>query len=204
MNAGDPGLRNLARADCASFITVVAGLPRSGTSMLMKMLADGGLPAVTDGVRRADIDNPHGYFEDERTKRLRDDVYWLGEARGKVVKIVAPLLPLVPLDYHYRVILIERNLDEVLASQQTMLDRQGRKGAAPGDDHLRSAFRAQLQTVKAWLVRHANVRTLFVWYSDILNDPAAAATSIDEFLGGGLDTTAMALAIDRTLYRHRR
>jgi hypothetical protein len=184
-------------------ITVVTGLPRSGTSMLMRMLSLGGLPLLADGIRQADVDNPLGYFEYDRAKRLRQDRSWLADARGKVVKIVAQLVPFLPPDYRYTIIFIERDLGEVLASQRAMLDRSGRKGAALTDVQLQTAFRAQLSSVKAWLRDHGNARTLFVRYSEILDDPAAGAAQIDEFLGGGFDTTAMAQAVDIRLSRQR-
>ena len=50
------------------FITVVSGLPRSGTSLMMQMLSAGGLPALTDDLREADESNPRGYFEFEPVK----------------------------------------------------------------------------------------------------------------------------------------
>jgi len=171
--------------------------------MLMRVLSFGGLPVLSDTVRRANVDNPLGYFEYDKAKRLREDRSWLAGARGRVVKIVAQLVPCLPPDYGYKIIFIERDLGEVLASQRTMLDRSGRKGAALSDDQLQTAFRAQLSSVKAWLRDHANARTLFVRYSEILSEPAAGAARIDEFLGGGLDRTAMARAIDTRLWRQR-
>jgi hypothetical protein len=203
-NAGDVASKDLAAESRDGVITVVAGLPRSGTSMLMRMLSFGGLPVLSDTVRRADVDNPLGYFEYDKAKRLREeDQSWLAGARGKVVKIVAQLVPGLPTAYRYNVIFIERDLGEVLASQRAMLDRSGRKGAALSEDQLQTAFRAQLSSVKAWLRDHTNARTLLVRYSEILSEPAAGAARIDEFLGGGLDRTAMAQAVDTRLWRQR-
>jgi hypothetical protein len=120
------------------------------------------------------------------------------------VKLVPQLLPFLPPDFRYAIIFIERDLAEVLASQRAMLDRTGRKGVALSDDQLQTAFRAQLSSVKMWLRDHANARTLFVRYSEILEDPASSAARIDEFLGGGFDTTAMAQAVDIRLSRQLR
>ena len=44
-------------------ITIVSGLPRSGTSMMMKMLEAGGMQVLTDNIRTPDEDNPKGYYE---------------------------------------------------------------------------------------------------------------------------------------------
>src|SRR5687768_8758894 len=109
-------------------IVVVSGLPRSGTSMAMKMLEAGGLSVVTDGLRTPDEDNPKGYYEDERVKRLHKepDKTWLHEARGKVVKIISFLLKSLPPDHNYKVVLMQRNLREIVASQNKMLARLGK------------------------------------------------------------------------------
>ena len=47
------------------YIIVVSGLPRSGTSMMMKMLEVGRQPILTDNLREADANNPNGYYEFE-------------------------------------------------------------------------------------------------------------------------------------------
>jgi hypothetical protein len=184
-------------------ITVVTGLPRSGTSMMMQMLANGGMPVLTDGVREADADNPRGYFEYEAAKRLREDRAWLGAAAAKAVKIVAQLLPYLPGDHAYQVIFMERDLCEVLASQRAMLERQGREGANLSAAQLRAVFENQLRRVKSWLAAQGNVETLFLIFGDVLADPGAAATAINHFLDNTLDVAAMARAVDGTLYRQK-
>src|SRR5215813_2579369 len=111
--------------DRAQPIIVVSGLPRSGTSMMMKMLAAGGLPVLVDAIRAADDDNPNGYFEFEPVKQLADGQNeWLTEAGGKVVKIISALLEYLPKSYHYKIIFMERELKEILASQQKMLSHR--------------------------------------------------------------------------------
>ena len=72
--------------------TVVTGLPRSGTSMMMKMLEAGGVPPLCDGERTADSDNPNGYYEFEPVKNTKNDPSWLRDAPGKAVKMVYSLL----------------------------------------------------------------------------------------------------------------
>ncbi len=187
----------------ADFVTVVAGLPRSGTSMLMQMLDAGGMRIFTDRKREADEDNPRGYFETEKATQLRKNRDWVREATNMGVKIVAQLLPYMPREVPVRVVFIERDLDEVLASQKTMLERRKRPDGKFADEQIRAAFSRQLTIVKRWLARNPNAWTLYVQHRDVVRDPRAAATAISEFLGGRLDVEAMVRAVDPSLYRQR-
>ncbi len=184
-----------------SFVTVVTGLPRTGTSMMMRMLEAGGLPALTDGIRRADQDNPNGYYELEAVKRLPNDVRWLTEAGGRAVKIVYALLRFLPGTYDYRVVLMRRNLDEVLASQARMLqnrgEAQGEEGAV-----LAAAYERQLAAVRTWLASQSNVRSVEVDYNALLSDPGPGAEAVATVVGG-LDVEAMCRVVDPQLYRQR-
>ena len=191
-------------ADQQPFVTVVAGLPRSGTSMMMQMLAAGGLPILTDGKREADADNPRGYYEYEPATRLNKDRGWLDDAAGKGVKIVAQLLPALAPEHRYRVILIRRDLEEVLDSQQVMLERLRRGANLTPPVQLRAVFQRQLRQVELWLAEQPNVRTLFLEYARVLADPAATAMAVNAFLGGTLRTDRMAATVDPALHRRRR
>jgi len=171
---------------------------------MMQMLHAGGLPAVTDRIRAADDDNPRGYFEFERVKQIKADKTWLPDAVGKVVKMVHMLLYDLPLDHEYRVIFMRRNLEEVVASQRVMLQRQGKQGAAIPDAQLIRIFDDQVAKVLKWLDAQPNFRTLQVVYPELIADPRGNAQRIDEFLGGGLAIDAMAAAVDPKLYRNRR
>jgi len=185
-------------------IVVVSGLPRSGTSMTMKMLEAGGMQPVTDDVRSADEDNPRGYFEDERVKDLghMEDRSWLRAARGKVIKVVSSLLQYLPDDNFYKVIFMRRNLHEVLASQAKMLDRRG-EAAQTSDDELIKMFESHLEKVEFQLRFRPWFDALYVDHRSVLSDPAGAARRINEFLGGTLDERRMAEAVDPNLYRNR-
>ena len=187
-----------------SFVTVVSGLPRSGTSMVMQMVHAGGMPALIDGVRAADDDNPRGYLEFERVKFLRSDQAWLDDAAGKVVKIIHLLLPELPADRDYRVLFLDRDLDEVVESQRKMLARLNRQGGALPPERLKAAFAAQLQSVSAVLAGRPRTRLLRLPYRDVIAESATAAARINEFLGGCLDEVAMCGAVDPSLYRNRR
>lgn len=183
------------------FVTIVSGLPRSGTSLMMQMLGAGGMPVLTDGIRAADADNPRGYFELEAVKRTKHDPSWLRNAPGKAVKIVYLLLQDLPPTHDYRVILMQRDLTEVLASQRAMLQRLGNKGAELSDAQMASIFQAQLKTTQALLRTSPNFQLLEIDHRDCLRDPARVVAQINAFLGGHLDESAMAAAIDPALYR---
>ncbi len=190
-------------------IVVVSGLPRSGTSMIMQMLAAGGLPVLTDGLRGADADNPRGYFEYEPVKNLYRDGDWITEARGKAVKIVAPLLPYLPAGFAYRVILVERNLDEVLESQSQMLIRRGEKVAGTVEDtparraRLKEEYGRQMHKMKSSLQSRSQTRVLFLNRHELLKNPQAAAEAVNRFLGGSLAPDRMAAEVDPSLHRQR-
>jgi hypothetical protein len=184
-----------------SFVTVVSGVPRSGTSLMMQMLAAGGMPVLTDGVRAADEGNPRGYLEFEPVKRTKEDATWLSTAQGKSVKMVYFLLRDLPADYEYRVILMRRDLREVIASQRAMLTRLGRSGADLSDTRMAALFEAQLGETRAWLRAQRNFSVLELDYSDCLQAPLYAASRANAFLGGTLDELRMAAAVDVSLYR---
>jgi len=186
-------------------ITVVSGLPRSGTSMMMRMLEAGGLELLTDGVRQADVDNPKGYYEHESVKGLhRGQNDWLSEARGKAVKIVSPLLRFLPDEHTYQIILMQRKMEEVLASQRVMLSHRGETTDRYGDRKMASVYEDDLRQIELWMENHANVRALFVSYNGLLVHPQPELHRISEFLGRALDVDAMASVIETSLYRQRR
>ena len=185
-------------------IIVVSGLPRSGTSMAMKMLAAGGVPILTDGVRRADDSNPLGYLEFEPVKTLASggDTAWLAGARGRAVKIVSPLLTHLPETYDYKVLVMRRDLDEIVASQNAMLDgRQQARGAA--DARMRAHYEEHLRQLDRFLSRRECFSALTVHYADVLANPREQSVRINDFLGGRLDVERMASVADPSLYRRR-
>ena len=183
---------------------VVSGLPRSGTSMTMRMLEAGGLAVVSDGVRVADDSNPNGYYELEQVKTLSTggDTGWLARARGKAVKVISFLLTYLPETYDYQVIFMQRDLGEIVASQNKMLDARGEaRGAA--DERMRANYVQHLQQVERFLGRRSCFSTLMVNYGDVLANPREQAARINAFLGGRLDVDRMAAVAEPSLYRNR-
>jgi len=185
-------------------ITIVSGLPRSGTSMMMKMLEAGGMQALTDNIRTADEDNPKGYYEFEQVKQIEHDQSWLQDARGKAVKMISALLKHLPSNYTYKVIFIRRKMEEILASQNQMLVRREKASDAVDDEKMAALFRLHLQQVTAWVTKQPNFDIIYVNYNEILQNPVEQMSKINQFLGHTLDTENMAGVIDQALYRQRK
>jgi predicted AlkP superfamily phosphohydrolase/phosphomutase/thioredoxin-like negative regulator of GroEL len=192
-----------AEVDSSQIITIVSGLPRSGTSMMMQLLVAAGREALTDGKRSADADNPLGYYEYEQVLDLAKDTSWIPQARGKVVKIVAQLLPHLPRHEHYHVVFMERNLGEVIASQRAMLERQGRRGAELEEDKLAETYVTQLARLRQQLAARPEVRLWTVNYNDLVAQPASVLPSLTEFLGQPFDIVQAAAAVRPELRRQK-
>jgi tetratricopeptide (TPR) repeat protein len=186
-------------------VVVVTGLPRSGTSMFMQMLAAGGMPVLSDGLREPDEDNPRGYLEFEPVKRLLKDASWLDTARGKAIKIVAPLLAALPAGLACRVIFTERDPDEVLDSQERMLRRRKQDIVSTPERRqlLKIEYARTTVRVKDMLARRPGTQLLCVGYRDAVSDARGAAEKVNAFLGGGLDVERMAASVDPALHRNR-
>jgi len=186
-------------------VIVVSGLPRSGTSMAMKMLVAGGLEVVADGAREADEDNPKGYFELEQVKDLDKggDLAWVRSARGKAVKVISFLLKDLPRDNFYKVLFMRRNLDEVLASQRKMLDRRGEVSNTP-DEEMKASYVDHLRKIEVQIRLRPWLESIDVPYRDVISSPRDAATTMRRFLDRKLDVEAMESVVDSSLYRNRR
>jgi len=186
------------------FVTIVSGLPRSGTSMMMQMIHASGIPALSDNIRVADDDNPKGYYEFEPVKKTKDDPSWLERAPGTVVKMVYRLLYDLPSNYKYRVIFMRRKLEEVVASQNVMLERSGKAGGGLADDKLLQVFKAEIDKSNKWLADQPNFEVVYINYNEMIADPATQVVKLNEFLGGALDTEAMLAVVDPSLYRQKK
>ena len=171
--------------------------------MVMHMLEAGGMAILTDHVRNADEDNPQGYFEFEPVKNLGRDSSWIPQARGKAVKIISHLLVHLPPDEHYKIIFVHRDIREIMASQQKMLERRGTGNPAQDDAVLLQKFETHLKNIENWLGNQKHMECLSVQYRDIIAAPAWAAERIRDFLELPLDTGRMASSVDPGLYRNR-
>ncbi len=186
-------------------IVVVSGLPRSGTSMMMRMLEAGGLEIMTDAERTADVDNPRGYFELERIKHLEKetDKSYLREGRGKAVKAISFLIKDLPDDNDYRVIFMRRELEEVLTSQDKMIARLDQGDTSAEREAMKEAYRNDIVRTRLHCKKRRNFELIEIHYKQAIEGPATAAREVNAFLGGRLDEAAMCAAVDASLYRNR-
>lgn len=186
------------------YLIIVSGLPRSGTSLTMQMISEGGIPPLIDHVRAADVDNPKGYYEFEAVKQTKKDASWVKDGVGKVVKMVHLLLLDLPLDhYQYRVVFTRRNLDEVFKSQNIMLERKGKSVDDIPKDRLTTMYRMQIHKVQEHMREHADhFKFIEIDYNEAIKDPAPHVEKMSAFLDG-LDTEKMMAIVDPSLYRNR-
>jgi hypothetical protein len=184
-------------------IVVVSGLPRSGTSLMMQMLQAGGMPLLIDELRPADADNPNGYWEFELVKRLQQDSSWMHKAEGKAVKVVSALLQYLPPQHTYKIIFMQRPMQEVLASQAVMLERRGEQGGKADDQTLGTVFAQHLDRTEHWLATQTHMTVLYVNYHETMANPEATATRVAQFLDLPLAVDAMARVVDPSLHRQR-
>jgi hypothetical protein len=187
------------------FVTVVSGLPRSGTSMMMRMLEAGGLQPMTDQLRVPDESNPKGYYELEKVKQMKEgDTGWMSEGRGKVIKIISALLEYLPPEHQYRIVFMQRNMGEILASQREMLLRRGEPTDRIGDDDLSVLYQSHLTRVSEWLAGQPNMKVIYLHYNQIMESPQAPIAQLCQFLQPcSLDPNRMLTVVESSLYRQR-
>lgn len=184
----------------ANNIIIVSGLPRSGTSMMMKILEAGGVEILTDNIRKADEDNPNGYYEFEKVKQIKTDKSWLSNAQNKAIKMVSALLKYLPSGYNYKIIFIERRIEEILASQKQMLLR---KDKPISDENITNSLLKHIKKVKAWLKKQSNIKFISINYNQVLSDPKKEVKRLNKFLNLNLDSEAMIKVVNPRLYRQK-
>jgi hypothetical protein len=186
-------------------IIIVSGLPRSGTSMMMNMLRTGGLELATDGIRTADTDNPKGYYELEKVKELNKDTdkSWLKSKRGQVIKIISYLLKYLPDNNYYQIIFMQRNLKEVMASQNKMLERRGKQVNIEQDDNMIELYEKHISEVKSIIEKSDNMSVLYINHRFIIDEPQKAAEKVSRFLKKKLDIKAMSQIVEPKLHRNK-
>lgn len=181
---------------------MVSGLPRSGTSLMMQMLAAGGLELFYDDARKPDESNPRGYFEHRLTRGLPYDANWLSQCTGKVVKIISHLISYLPAVFHFDIIFMKRDLNEIIRSQNRMLQSLG-SPVTDDEDELRRKYEKHLTEIIPWIQQQENMRLLTVTYQSVINDPKRESQRIANFLNTNLNISPMVQTVDTDLYRVR-
>jgi len=186
---------------------LISGLPRSGTSLLMQMLAAGGMQIMSDGQREADPDNPRGYYEWEAIKQIHKQPQLLDEEglERKAIKAVSPLLTKMPRQHDYKVIFMTRPIEEVVASQARMIQRLGQQGAQLDTQRLRAELTRHRDQTLAWLEKSRHMQFLEIDYPTLVQSPAPFVDQLAQFLGPDLlpNTAAMHEAVDPSLHRQK-
>ena len=184
-------------------IIIVSGLPRCGTSMMMQMLEAGGIPIASDLIRKPDEDNPHGYYEFEKVKEIKKNSGWLDDCFGKAFKMVSALLYDLPKDRKYKVIFMKRNLEEMIASQNVMLERQGIKDDSISGEEMVKKFEKHLRKIASWLANQRNIDIIYINYNEAIQNPHENAKCVNRFLENRLNVDNMASVVERSLYRQK-
>lgn len=186
-----------------NFVTIVSGLPRSGTSMMMRMLEAGGISPVVDGERKANADNPMGYYEFEPVKALKEDSSWVADSTGQAVKVIYKLVYDLPNNVPYRIVFMQRDIEEVLSSQEKMMRRDGLDPDTIGRDLLYNLFQTDVMDFRRWAEVQGNIQIMYADYRRMVDEPEEMSRHIAEFLDQDLDIQAMASVVDPDLYRNR-
>jgi len=198
-----PGVETPKRCSMGSdCVTVVSGLPRSGTSLMMQMLTSAGLETMIDDARPADDNNPLGFFEDKRVMGLANSCNWIPEARGKAIKVVAPLLKYLPEGERYRIIFMDRDLRSVVKSQRRMLERLGRKGSSLGEAELIEKYSEQIYEVERLIADRKDMEVIFVDYDQLIDNPKRAAKTVAVWIDKEELDDSMAAAVHSELRHH--
>lgn len=184
-------------------IFIVSGLPRCGTSMMMQMLEAGGIPVITDHIRKADEDNPRGYFEFEKVKKIKEDSSWLDDCHGKVFKMVSALLYYLPNNKEYKIVFMKRKMDEMLASQNTMLRRKGQGDSVVSDEEMAKKLDKHLLKIKTWLAQQKNFNVIYINYNSVIENALTNATNVALFFNLPIDIAKMVQVVETSLYRQK-
>ena len=166
---------------------------------MMQMMDKGGIDVLTDGNRKSDASNPKGYFEYDPVMSLHKDNTWLDKAENKSLKVVAPLLKFLDPKFRYKVIFMNRDLTEVVKSQQKMIGKN--PDALP--INLFEAYKKHLRQVETWREREPGVELIYVDYKDVINNTNKVVDKVVSFIGVDMNKNEMENCVDKSLYRNK-
>ena len=179
-------------------VTIVTGLPRSGTSLMMQIMERTSLPILSDGHREKDINNPEGYYELEAVKGIVKNNSFLKDAEGKVVKIVTPLPLFLDKTLNYRVLFMRRDIEEILRSQEKMLD----KDQSSEREKFKTIYELHLKKTYTFF-ESIRIPFIDVWYKELINNTEVELNKIIDFLEIDANWQDIASAVNPSLYRNR-
>jgi len=182
-------------------IIVVTGLPRSGTSLMMQILQSMGIKLFIDKHRAPDQSNPKGYFEHELVKTIERNNFWIKDAKGKAIKIVSPLLMYLPVNINYKIIFMNRLLDEIIQSQERMLSERGKENNTINSEVLKQIFIKDLNLSRKWIAKQSQSKYLEISHSKLLENPKPELEKIKTFLDIPIDLRSTIKVIDKKLYQ---
>jgi hypothetical protein len=173
------------------YVTLVFGLPRSGTSCLCQMLTVMGVPILytKDFPMPANERNIGGYWEYEPVRHLKEENDWVHHAIGSGFKLFVGSERFLPRNVAYRAIVAMRTRDAILASWRALAPN------APNELDSKN-----LDELLAWIDDQPNWRRLSVQYEDLLANPEREAQRMSDFLDG-LDCSQAAAIVNPRL-RH--
>ncbi len=183
--------------------TIVSGLPRSGTSLMMQMLRAAGMDLMHDGIRQADEDNLEGYWEWTEVKSLKKNPRLIEQAEGKVIKVVSALIPQLPPRHRYRIIFMKRPVEEVVSSQWKMLERHSQKQVSERQ-HLILTQQTHIDETIAKLRQRKDVELIEIDYPSLVADPSGQLPALIDFLGENISNPeALTSVIKPELHRNK-
>ena len=181
-----------------SDILIITGLPRSGTSLMMQIIEKTEIPVFSDGKREKDINNPEGYFELEAVKGIVKDNSFLENAKGKALKIVAPLPIFLDKKLNYKVVFMRRNMDEILRSQEVMLQ----KDQLSERDKFRGIYELHLSKTYRFFEDNS-IPYIDVNYNELMKNPEVEIQKLVEFCAIQTDAKKLIEVVRPELYRNR-
>ena len=181
-----------------SVVTIVTGLPRSGTSLMMQLLNKSSLEILSDGIRQKDISNPEGYYELEAVKGIVRDNSFLKDATGKVVKIVAPLPVYLDKSLDYRIVFMRREIEEVLRSQEKMLN----KDQTSEREKFKTIYEMHLKKTYHFFESNS-IPYIDIQYKQLLNESEQELKRLIDFLELSTPIEELLSVIKVDLYRNK-
>jgi len=183
-------------------IVVVTGLPRSGTTCMMRMLEAGGIENYFENDKPVEFEESGVEYlnynvmlrESPDINRMADHDYeWLEDCRGKAVKILTPSMVPFPDHYNFSFIYMDRKIKHIVNSMRKWDKRTSQNQYPAGVDKLDVAV--HLMHVRAECLRKLrkmeNAKLKIIDFNDLVRKPRLTAVRAAAFLNMEMDTDKM-------------